>query len=247
MHDDFSATYSCIKDYFDPNDPDFIGSISSDPCFVNMYEFCDKTYANGTRTTIIVANANLYEVNDCLEYDDDVIVRTATDVNTDDNTITFYPALDANSVPLMAIYNWGPGVTDVNENLHLKPNSPCICAGDSNGNYAGQTDIDGEPRVMAGIVDIGADEVTLVCTCFGEVNGDGKVNASDILVIAGWIASYGTGTPKAIPCTDPHYVFCADANVDCKIDDSDLIKIAGWISSYGSGKPKSIVCPHSYP
>ncbi|MFA5293373.1 MAG: right-handed parallel beta-helix repeat-containing protein [Phycisphaerae bacterium] len=30
-----TATYSCIQDSFDPNDPNFIGSISSDPCFVN--------------------------------------------------------------------------------------------------------------------------------------------------------------------------------------------------------------------
>lgn len=41
---------------------------------------------------------------------------------------------------------------------HLIPNSPCNNAGDPSGSYAGQTDIDGEPRVMNGRIDIGADE-----------------------------------------------------------------------------------------
>jgi len=41
---------------------------------------------------------------------------------------------------------------------HLLPSSPCIDAGDPNVDYTGQTDIDGEPRVLGGRVDIGADE-----------------------------------------------------------------------------------------
>jgi hypothetical protein len=88
---------------------------------------------------------------------------------------------------------------------------------------------------------------TEVPTCKGEVNGDNKVNASDVLVIAGWIGSYGTGKPKSILSTDTlHYVLSADANVDGKINASDILKIAGWIGSYGIGKPKSVACPHSY-
>jgi parallel beta-helix repeat protein/predicted outer membrane repeat protein len=43
---------------------------------------------------------------------------------------------------------------------HLLPHSPCINVGDPAGGYSGQTDIDGEPRVMAGRVDMGADEFT---------------------------------------------------------------------------------------
>ncbi len=87
-----------------------------------------------------------------------------------------------------------------------------------------------------------------VCTCLGEVNGDNKVNATDIVVIAGWIGNYGTGKPKTIPSTDTaHYVLSADANLDGKINATDVVKIAGWIGNYGSGKPRSVVCPHSYP
>jgi len=43
-------------------------------------------------------------------------------------------------------------------NLHLQADSPCINAGNPSGNYSGQTDIDGELRVMLGRIDMGADE-----------------------------------------------------------------------------------------
>ncbi|MHC4574925.1 MAG: S8 family serine peptidase [Planctomycetota bacterium] len=46
---------------------------------------------------------------------------------------------------------------DAND-FHLSSDSPCINAGDPNGNYTSQTDIDGHPRTMAARVDIGADE-----------------------------------------------------------------------------------------
>ncbi len=43
---------------------------------------------------------------------------------------------------------------------HLSSLSPCINAGDPNGDYTDLTDIDGESRVLGGRVDMGADEVT---------------------------------------------------------------------------------------
>jgi hypothetical protein len=85
------------------------------------------------------------------------------------------------------------------------------------------------------------------CSCLGDINGDGKVNASDIGVISSLIASYGSGKPKSIPSTNPYYVLCGDVNKDGKINASDIGVISGWIASFGSGKPKSILCPHSYP
>jgi len=48
------------------------------------------------------------------------------------------------------------------DDYHLGYNSQCINAGDPNGNYMGQTDIDGDPRVRDSRVDIGADEVSMV-------------------------------------------------------------------------------------
>ena len=47
------------------------------------------------------------------------------------------------------------------KDFHISPKSPCVNAGDSNGEYTDQVDIDGEPRVIGGRVDIGADEVNM--------------------------------------------------------------------------------------
>jgi hypothetical protein len=41
---------------------------------------------------------------------------------------------------------------------HLQAGSPCIDAGDPNGDYTGRTDLDGHPRVSGGMVDMGAYE-----------------------------------------------------------------------------------------
>ena len=60
--------------------------------------------------------------------------------------------------------NWGTGNISVypsfvsSDNFHLRFGSPCINAGDPDKDYSGQTDIDGQPRVMEGLVDMGADE-----------------------------------------------------------------------------------------
>ena len=45
-----------------------------------------------------------------------------------------------------------------NSDYHISSTSPCINAGDPNGNYVGQFDIDDAPRVIGERVDIGADE-----------------------------------------------------------------------------------------
>ncbi len=50
------------------------------------------------------------------------------------------------------------GLTYQIYDYHLRPQSPCRNAGDPNGDYADQADIDGEPRQMGPAVDMGADE-----------------------------------------------------------------------------------------
>jgi hypothetical protein len=66
-------------------------------------------------------------------------------------------------VDLNCILNWGNGNIDADPlftdiYFHISQNSPCIDAGDPSGNYAGQVDIDGQPRLQGPRVDIGADE-----------------------------------------------------------------------------------------
>ena len=67
-------------------------------------------------------------------------------------------------------FNWLAGnieddplfVDPASGDYHLLIGSPCIDAGDPGGDYTGQTDIDGDPRVLNGRVDMGADEFPTV-------------------------------------------------------------------------------------
>jgi len=70
--------------------------------------------------------------------------------------------------------------TDAND-LHLDESSQCKDAGDPNGSYSGESDIDGEQRVVNGRVDMGADEFYWSQADF---NGDGIVNFLDYAMLA---------------------------------------------------------------
>ncbi|MHC4460087.1 MAG: right-handed parallel beta-helix repeat-containing protein [Planctomycetota bacterium] len=71
------------------------------------------------------------------------------------------------------------------DNLHLLGWSPCINAGDPSGDYTGQVDLDGKPRVAYGRVDMGADEVFPAA---GDFEPDGDVDFVDFAIFAGnWL------------------------------------------------------------
>lgn len=115
----------------------------------------------------------------------------------------------------------GIGILDLDPKLlpngRLSPDSSCINAGDPAFIAApGQTDIDGQPRVLAGRVDIGADEFTIP----GDVNADGVVNVADLyLPVSSWGATW------ANPTYDPR----ADFNGDGYINVGDLqLLTANW-------------------
>ncbi len=85
-----------------------------------------------------------------------------------------------------------PGPHDLNVDplladdfIHLSSESPCVNAGDPS--FVGgeeQTDIDGDPRVIGGRVDIGADEVVSEGQP-GDLDGDGDVDAADLALLLG--------------------------------------------------------------
>jgi subtilisin family serine protease len=211
------------------------GNIDEDPCFVNYFDLSDLTTEAATTTTLKVADANLYAVDDVIEYDDDGVGRTVTDVNTQTQTITFGTPLDANSQPYMRVFNWGVGVTDVDEDFHLKYASECIEKGDPNGNYTGQKDIDGEDRVMDGdgdcndVVDMGADEAYFPpcwnydTQCYGDADGDGYVGAADNQALQdSWYEEYG----------DPNYNPCADFDRNGEVKGSDFLILKDNLETY---------------
>lgn len=91
-------------------------------------------------------------------------------------------------------------------NYHLDVNSPCIDAGDTNfTGETGETDIDGEERVLNGRVDMGADEYYWSPADFDE---DGNVNFVDYAVFAAaWKSESGEG----------------NYNDDCDLEDNNSI------------------------
>jgi parallel beta-helix repeat protein len=107
---------------------------------------------------------------------------------------------------------WGTA-DDTFADLHLVDSSPCRNTGDpAFVPTSGETDMDGQPRVMADRVDIGADEFTWM----GDANLDGYVDVVDLLKLV-----YAFGTNTGEPGYDP----ACDFNNDGAIDVVDLLKL----------------------
>jgi hypothetical protein len=157
------------------------------------------------------------------------VPRTVTEVDDVNELVTFAPDLDDDVSSDILIHNWGPGVTDVNENYHLLCGSPCIDTGEPNDpNYTGETDLDGEPRELDGdcdpnvIVDMGVDEVNKpdCCTCwdcnsqcYGDADCQDDVDLGDLYILK---AASGSEAGK------PGYDLCADFNRDGYVNLADL-------------------------
>jgi hypothetical protein len=126
-----------------------------------------------------------------------------------------------------AMLDWGDGNIDAdplfadadNDDYHLQWDSPCINAGDPNYNAGeNERDIDGEPRVMGGRVDMGADEV-------GEKQADftrnGIINFEDFVVFSqSWLSS----------SDDIDWYILCDLYEDDGIDFADFAEFANdWL------------------
>ena len=103
-----------------------------------------------------------------------------------------------------------PGTPD--DNLRLRPTSPCINLGDPGVNATPEmTDLDGRPRVMGCRLDMGAYEYLTGPANSGDMNGDGLIDGRDLTGFVG--ALLGSG-PAAYYCV-------ADLNSDLTVDEVD--------------------------
>jgi parallel beta-helix repeat protein len=111
---------------------------------------------------------------------------------------------------------------DAND-YHIDYNSPCKNAGDPTYTAAaGETDIDFEPRVFNGIIDMGADEVV---TNRFDLNNDGRVDYLELqMLVNDWLRT-GTGLQT-------------DFNSDGIVNFSDFAELADqwlWTAGWYSG------------
>ncbi len=122
---------------------------------------------------------------------------------------------------------------------HLSSGSPCIDAGDPNFVPSpGETDIDGQPRVMDGNgdgvarVDMGADEfVRIDSGICGDLDEDGDVDYDDYVII---LHAFGHSVGQ------PEYVAEADYDDDGAVS---LIDYRTWFNCYRNfiGNPNAPV------
>lgn len=109
-----------------------------------------------------------------------------------------------------------------NNDYHLSGDSPCKNAGNNNVPGLPESDQDGNPRIVNGVVDIGAYEY--VSSCMGDFEPDGDVDGSDLVIWMGGITGISLSDvadefgrtdcpPPNSPCP-PEMAYIADFCID---------------------------------
>jgi hypothetical protein len=111
------------------------------------------------------------------------------------------------------------------DDLHLRSGSPCIDAGDAGGDYAGQVDMDGQPRVIYGHVDMGADEFAWS----GDLDLDEDVDTDDFMTFS--FCHNRSLNPPQSGCTAPW----SDIDMDGDVDGFDFLTFS--LCYNGAGRP----------
>ena len=130
------------------------GNIDSDPKFVHPPRFRDWTTGAGTASTLEVANASRYQLNEIIEIKGDQVARTV--LAASGTTVSFSPALSFPSAATMSVEAWGAGAEELTENYRPAPDSPCRDQGSLDG--APSHDRSGDRRGACSGVDMGAYE-----------------------------------------------------------------------------------------
>lgn len=115
--------------------------------------------------------------------------------------------------------------------FHLPRWSPCINMGNpAFASATAETDIDGEPRVQAGFVDVGADEQFFWA---GDADGDGDVELDDYAVFAAGMSGPNTSPPAG----GPNWLGIFDYDDDGDLDLADF----RWFRLREAGDPAQTV------
>ena len=112
--------------------------------------------------------------------------------------------------------------SDLND-FHISNDLPCKDAGDPDGNYGDETDIDGEPRIKYGRVDIGADEYYWSSADFDR---DGDVDFTDYAEFAyAWLRDVQGGDFEIFDLKNDDKINCGDL----ELFSDDWLWQAGWL------------------
>ena len=155
----------------------------------------------------------LHEGDDIYIYDDGVYNAAITIRN---NYYSDYGITTAGS-PIFGdnhISAADPGLKDpLNYDVHLKSGSICIDAGSDTAPGLPALDFDGDNRKIDTHVDIGADEFIAPVIVPGDVNGDGKVDTIDLIIVLQILSGI----------SPLEFYLAADLNGDGKFDMEDVL------------------------